>query len=270
MSVRVAVLGATGRMGGRVAAAAGSDVALVGGIASEARDDDAAARAGYPRIVAPDDARDVIEAADVLLDVSAPAALGGILRDHAAALRGRALVTGTTGIEDGTARAVEELAQASPVVRAANFAVGVALLRAAARDLAARLAVDDWDVEIAELHHRGKADAPSGTALAFASDVADARGANLAEARTDGRSGHTGPRPPGTIGLHALRGGTAAGEHRIAFLGPHERIELVHVAEDRTLFALGALRACRWVVDRSPGLYSMDDVLAPPGAARDA
>lgn len=261
MSVRLAVLGATGRMGARVAEAAGPEVTLVGGIASAARGSDDAEAAGYPRIVTLDGAGPLLEEADVVLDVSAPDALETFLRDHGRALRGRALVTGTTGVGEGAARALDELADDAAVVRAANFAIGVALLRRAARDLARRLDPGEWDVEIAELHHGAKEDAPSGTALALGRAVAEGRGTPFAEVRCDGRSGRTGPRPAGEIGMHALRGGTAAGEHRVAFLGPHERIALVHVAEDRALFARGALRACRWVAGRAPGLYSMEDVL---------
>jgi 4-hydroxy-tetrahydrodipicolinate reductase len=267
VSVRVAVIGATGRMGGRIAAAAGPGVTLVGGVASEARPAGAAEDAGYPRIVAPADAASVIEAADVVLDVSTPAALAALLAEHEGALRGRAFVSGTTGVGEELERAIVALASAGPVVRASNFAVGIALLRSAVRELAARLAAEDWDVEIAELHHGGKEDAPSGTALSLAREVAEARGVDLDDVRVDGRSGAVGSRRKGSIGLHALRGGTAAGEHRVSFLGPHEQIELVHRAEDRALFALGALRACRWAVGRPPGLYSMDDVLAGDATA---
>lgn len=267
--MRLAVLGATGRMGGRVAQSAGPEVALVGGIASVARGPGDPEASGYPRIVALAAAGPLLEEADVVLDVSSPDALEILLRDHGRALRGRALVTGTTGLGDEAARALEELAGDAAVVRAANFAIGVALVRRLARELARRLDPAEWDVEIAELHHGAKEDAPSGTALALGRAVAEGRGTAFADVRRDGRSGRTGRRPAGEIGMHALRGGTAAGEHRVAFLGPHERIALVHAAEDRALFARGALRACRWVAGRPPGLYSMEDVLGldQPAAA---
>lgn len=261
MSVRLAVLGATGRMGQCVADLAGLDVELVGGVASRGLRDTEAGMIGYPRVVAPEDAREVVEAADVVLDVASPAALAALLGRCEEALRSRALVSGTTGLGEAEERALERLAADAPVVRAANFAVGVALLRKVARELAAALAPAEWDVEVCETHHRGKEDAPSGTALALGRAVAEGRGADLAALRTDGRSGRVGARPEGQIGFHALRGGTVAGEHSVSFLGPHERIELTHRAGDRALFARGALRACAWAAGRPPGLYDMDDVL---------
>jgi len=267
VSVRLAVLGATGRMGRRVADQVGPEFELVGGIASGALAEADARALGYPRVVALADAAAVVERSEVVLDVAAPEALASLLRDCAPALGRRALVSGTTGLAEEEERGLARLAETAPVVRAANFAVGVALLRRLARELAASLSADEWDVEVSETHHRGKQDAPSGTALALGRAVAEGRGADLASLRADGRSGAVGPRPVGQIGFHALRGGTVAGEHRVAFLGPHERVELAHRAEDRALFARGALRACAWVRGQPPGLYSMDDVL---GLAREA
>ncbi len=261
MSVRVAVLGATGRMGRRIAEVADADVELVGGIASRALSREDAGAIGYPRVLAPGDSPALVDAADAVLDVSSPAGLAALLDLCGDALRGKALVSGTTGLGEREERALERLAFEAPVVRAANFAVGVTLLRGLARALARTLEPADWDVEVVETHHRGKEDAPSGTALALGAAVAEGRGADLAALRVDGRSGRVGTRPDGQIGLHALRGGTVAGEHRVLFLGPHERIELVHRVEDRALFARGALRACVWAPGRPPGLYDMEDVL---------
>jgi 4-hydroxy-tetrahydrodipicolinate reductase len=131
----------------------------------------------------------------------------------------------------------------------------LSLVRDAAR------ALEGYDVEIVEAHHRRKEDAPSGTALALGEAVADGRGLTLDRVRRDGRSGRPGPRPDGEIGFHAVRGGQVVGDHEVLFLGEMERVELVHRASDRTLFAAGALRAARWLSGRPAGRYTMLDVL---------
>lgn len=270
MSLRVAVLGATGRMGREVARLAEAreaeaDVAIVGGVASSGLAPDEARDAGYPRVVALDEAAAVLGDADVVLDVSSPAALDAFLANYGGALSGKALVTGTTGTGDEVGRTLAALAGNVAVVRAANFAVGVAVLRALLRELAGRLSAHTWDVEIMEAHHRGKRDAPSGTAIALAEALAEGGGERLDAVRVDGRSGSDSARAIGEIGIHALRGGSVIGEHTVLFLGPHERLEITHRAEDRGLFALGALHACAWAAEAGPGLYTMDDVLGLAG-----
>jgi 4-hydroxy-tetrahydrodipicolinate reductase len=255
--VRIVVCGAAGRMGTTIARLAAPDAAfqLVGGIDREAGDE-----GDFPTIRSMEDAAALLRAADVVIDFSAPEFLARLLTGHADDLRGRALVVGTTGLGDGEERLLESAAEHSPVLTAANFSVAVNLLLALAAD-AARVLGADYDVEIVEAHHRRKEDAPSGTALALGEAVAGARGLDLAEARRDGRSGRPGPRSADEIGFHSLRGGLLAGEHEVRFLGDMDQLALVHRATDRALFARGALRAANWIAHRSPGRYTMRDVL---------
>jgi 4-hydroxy-tetrahydrodipicolinate reductase len=244
-------------MGATLARLAAPDTAfqIVGGIDREAGEAD-----GFPAIRTMDAAAELLRGADVVIDFSAPEFLSQLLADHAADLRGRALVVGTTGLGADEERLLASAAEYSPVLTAANFSVAVNLLLALAAD-AARVLGADYDVEIVEAHHRRKEDAPSGTALALGEAVAGARGLDLAGARRDGRSGRPGPRPADEIGFHALRGGLLAGEHEVRFLGDMDQLALVHRATDRALFARGALRAATWIAHRSPGRYAMRDVL---------
>lgn len=260
MAVRIVVSGATGRMGsqlGRLAHEA-DDLELVGGIAP---DTSAKGSPPYPGIVPAEAAGELIGGCDVLIDFSAPAHLRTILETHGAALDGRALVIGTTGLDDDLRRAIDVRAARSPVLVAANFSIGVNVLLELARQAARVLGGERFDVEITESHHRHKADAPSGTALALGRAVAEGRGVELEPVRRDGRSGVSGERPRGEIGFHALRGGEIVGEHEVAFIGANERVTLGHIASDRALFAEGALRAARWIAGRAPGSYTMRDVI---------
>jgi len=196
--------------------------------------------------------------ADVLIDFSRPAGLADALA--LAARHGLPVVTGTTGLDDESERALRRAAEAIPVCRAANFAIGVHVLAQLVRDTAERLG-PDFDIELVEAHHRDKIDAPSGTALSLVRAAADGRGLEPATAlRTDGHAGAA--RDPARIGVQALRGGDVVGEHEVHFLGDGERLVLAHRATDRSLFARGALRAARWLIGRPPGLYGLDDVLA--------
>lgn len=193
---------------------------------------------------------------DVLLDFSAPAALEASL-DRAISA-GVPILIGTTGLDEAADRRIAEAAQEIAVLRAANTSVGVALL-AELVERAAHVLGPDWDIEIAEIHHRMKADAPSGTALLLGSAAARGRRTEL---RGDyGRSGTGLAREPGTIGFASIRGGTVAGEHEVMFLGTEERLVLSHRAESRTIFARGALAAARFLVGKPAGLYSMRDVI---------
>jgi 4-hydroxy-tetrahydrodipicolinate reductase len=179
---------------------------------------------------------------------------------HGDTLAGKALVVGTTGLGDGERGMMETAARRTAVLQAANFSVGVNLLVALA-ERAAQVLGDDYDVEIVEAHHRRKVDAPSGTALALGEAVARGRGVELEDVRIDGRSGRPGERPRGQVAFHALRGGDIVGEHRVMLIGERERIELAHVAQDRALFAEGALRAAKWIAGKPAGSYTMKDVL---------
>jgi 4-hydroxy-tetrahydrodipicolinate reductase len=251
--LRIAISGATGRMGEAVArlAAAADDLEVVGGVAHEAGE----MEGGAP-VVTPDRAERVLGGAEVIVDFSHP----DLLREVADRAGDAALVVGTTGFDADDEERLEHAARRAPVLVASNFSVGVNLLLDLAERAAGALG-DDYDVEIVEAHHRRKEDAPSGTALSLGEAVAQGRGRPLDELRIDGRSGRPGPRPRGEIGFHALRGGDIVGEHRVMLIGERERVELGHVATSRDLFAEGALRAARWVRGREPGRYTMADVL---------
>jgi 4-hydroxy-tetrahydrodipicolinate reductase len=261
VTTRIVVAGANGMMGQSLAALAveESELEVVGGIVREA----GAGRGvvGYARVATPEGAGPLLEAADLVLDFSAPGLLTRLLDAQSGALEGRALVVGTTGLDTSLFQRLEALAKKSAVLVAANFSMGVNLLLALVEEAARLLPAERYDVEIVEAHHRHKVDAPSGTALALGEAVARGRGARLEELRRDGRSGRSGGRPAGEIGFHSLRGGTVPGDHRVLFLGGRERIELAHSAADRSLFAEGALQAARWIAGRGPGWYTMRDVL---------
>jgi 4-hydroxy-tetrahydrodipicolinate reductase len=196
--------------------------------------------------------------ADIFIDFSAPAALPHNL--EAALAPGRPIVIGTTGLDPGHHRMIDEAAARIPVLQAANMSLGVNLLGFLVRQAAARLG-EEWDVEIVEMHHRHKADAPSGTALLLGEAAAAGRGIELEAASERGRDGITGPRRAGGIGFASLRGGSVAGDHQLIFAGEGERIELGHRAESRLIFARGAIEAALWLIGKPPGRYAMADVL---------
>jgi 4-hydroxy-tetrahydrodipicolinate reductase len=163
-------------------------------------------------------------------------------------------------LDDEHLRKIGLAAHHAPIVQSGNMSLGVNLLAALVKQAAAILG-DGWDIEIVEMHHNRKVDAPSGTALLFGEAAAEGRGVKLADVRDSGRDGVTGARKAGDIGFAALRGGTVIGDHQVIFAGSGERIELSHRAEDRGLFAQGALKAALWAHGAKPGLYSMNDVL---------
>ena len=193
---------------------------------------------------------------DVIVDFSAPAALQASL-DRAVGA-GVPILIGTTGLDDPAARRIEEAAQAVAVLRAANTSLGIAVLSDLVERAAAMLG-DDWDIEIVEMHHRMKADAPSGTALALGEAAARGRGGKPKEERFRLGTGLT--REPGAIGFAALRGGTVPGDHDVVFAGADERVTLSHRAESRMIFARGALAAARFLHGKPAGLYTMRDVI---------
>ncbi len=195
----------------------------------------------------------------VVVDFSLPHATeANLQRCHEA---GVPLVLGTTGLQKSTRELLRTAARDIPIVSAANFSVGITLLTRIA-GLVAQALGEQWDAELFEIHHAHKRDAPSGTALRIAKAIAKATDRNLDETlRTDRADPHARPREPKEIGVAALRGGDSVGEHTLMFLTEGERLELTHRASDRAIFARGALRAARWVLDQKPGLYTMADVL---------
>ena len=204
------------------------------------------------------DSLDVIGDADVLIDFTRPA--GSMAHLAKCVQLGRAIVIGTTGFSDAEKATIEQAATRIPIVFSPNMSVGVnvalRLLQVAARALH-----EDYDIEIVEMHHRHKIDAPSGTALRMGEVIAEAIGLSLDESAVYAREGVTGERKKSTIGFATLRGGDVVGEHTVMFAGAGERSEITHRATSRNTFSGGALRAARFLVGRSPGLYRMNDVL---------
>jgi 4-hydroxy-tetrahydrodipicolinate reductase len=238
---RIGIIGSEGRMGqalARAVAAAGHECA--GGV---------------------DKGGDVAALADrseALLDFSAPTALETNL--HAAIGAGIPILVGTTGLEERHQAAVDSAAGAIPVLQTGNTSLGVTVLAHLVREAAARLG-PEWDIEVLEMHHRMKVDAPSGTALLLGEAAAAGRGIELSAHSERGRDGCTGERREGGIGFASLRGGTVAGEHSVILAGPHERLTLAHSAEDRMIFAHGAVRGAAWLIGQVPGRYTMGQVL---------
>ncbi|WP_404366231.1 4-hydroxy-tetrahydrodipicolinate reductase [Sphingomonas sp. MMS24-J45] len=198
------------------------------------------------------------ESADVLIDFSTPAALE---RTLAAARATRTpILIGTTGLSATHHALIDAAAAEIAVLQTGNVSLGVTLLAKLVRDAAARLG-PDWDIEILEMHHRHKVDAPSGTALLLGEAAAAGRGIPLAEAKVADRAGLTGARSEGTIGFASLRGGSVAGDHLVVFAGEGERIEIGHRAENRAIFARGAITAALWLIGKPAGRYGMEEVL---------
>ncbi|MGZ8305451.1 MAG: 4-hydroxy-tetrahydrodipicolinate reductase [Allosphingosinicella sp.] len=195
---------------------------------------------------------------DVFVDFSAPEAVGEHLRQARRARK--PILIGTTGLGSDHERMIDEAAAEIPLIQAANTSLGVNLLAHLVRETAARLG-EDWDLEIVEMHHRMKVDAPSGTALMLGRAGAEGRGVELDSVAERGRDGITGPREPGRIGFASLRGGSVAGEHLAIFAAEGERLELGHRAESRAIFARGAIEATLWLVGKPAGRYAMADVL---------
>ncbi len=205
-----------------------------------------------------DDTRALFEASDVVIDFTVAATT----RDHVtlAAKTGTALVIGTTGLSDEDHAAIDTAAKSICIVQAGNMSVGVNLLLGLVEQAAAALG-DDYDIEVLEMHHRHKVDAPSGTALMLGEAAAAGRKVDLKDKAQRVRDGHTGARKAGDIGFATLRGGGVVGEHSVIFASEKDRIEITHKAADRALFATGAVRAALWCGGRAPGRYTMRDVL---------
>jgi 4-hydroxy-tetrahydrodipicolinate reductase len=262
---RMGVVGCGGRMGRMLLAeiAASEGCALAGGCAKSGDgyvNQDVGELAGVGRLglLVGDDAEKLIRESDVVIEFTIPAAT--VIHAALAAELGKAMVIGTTGLSAGEGESVRQAARKVPIVWAPNMSLGINLLLGLVEDVARRLG-PDWDVEIMEMHHRGKVDAPSGTALALGKAVAAGREVTFEEVQQRGRDGITGPRRMGDIGFAALRGGDAVGDHHVIFAGAGERLELIHRATSRSIYAKGAVQAARWVVGRPPGLYGLKEVL---------
>jgi 4-hydroxy-tetrahydrodipicolinate reductase len=237
----IGIYGSLGRMGQAIAKAAPELGARIAGGADSA-----------------DDPLPVARAADVLVDFSTPAALEA----HLAAARAakKPIVIGTTGLKAAHHDLIDAAAAEIAVLQTGNTSLGVTLLARLVREAAAALG-QDWDIEILEMHHRNKVDAPSGTALLLGQAVAEGLGADLADITVTDRAGTTGARAEGTIGFASLRGGSVVGDHSVILAGTGERIELVHRADDRTIFAAGAIKAALWLAKQPAGRYTMPQVL---------
>lgn len=237
----IGIIGRAGRMGTAIVEAAElASVRVAGGVDQG------------------EDPLGLAELCDVLIDFSSPGAL--IANIGAAVARGTAILIGTTGLTVDHHRAIDDAAHHVAVLQTGNTSLGVTLLARLVREAAAKLG-PDWDIEIAEMHHRMKVDAPSGTALLLGEAAAQGREIDLSEHSAAGRSGHTGARSEGTIGFASLRGGSVAGDHTVIFAADDERIELTHRADNRRIFARGAVKAALWLARQPPGRYTMDQVL---------
>lgn len=264
--MNIGVAGCAGRMGRMLVAAVldqGGDVRLAAATEPPGHPDlgqDAAQLAGRPAsgVLVNTDAAAMMAACDVVIDFTTPAAL--LVHAPLAAAHGAALVVGTTGLGGAHEAALDAAAQAVPVVQAANMSLGVNILLGLTRQIAARLGAE-YDIEIVEMHHRHKVDAPSGTALALGRAAAEGRAVALDDVAVTARQGVTGPRPDGAIGFATLRGGDVVGEHSVIFAGEGERLEVTHKAQSRTIFARGAVRAALWAAVQAPGRYTMAHVL---------
>lgn len=268
--MRLVVAGAAGRMG-RMLVKAVHDApgCILAGALEHERSPALGQDAGVLAGLGPVGVGVTCEAAPTLaqahgvLDFTTPAAtvaLAGL-----AAMAGLVHVVGTTGLAAADLEALRAAARTARVVQSGNMSLGVNLLASLVRQVA-RALDEAWDIEIVEMHHRMKVDAPSGTALLLGEAAAEGRGVALEERSARARDGHTGPRQAGDIGFASLRGGAVVGDHSVIFAGPGERLEFTHRAEDRGLFAGGAVTAALWARDKPPGYYGMSDVLGLPSA----
>jgi 4-hydroxy-tetrahydrodipicolinate reductase len=263
--MRLIVAGAAGRMGRSLVRAINETegARLVGALEAPGSDwigKDVGLLAGVSANGVPisGDLWTISKEADGILDFTVPAAT--IANVAIAAQRGIVHVIGTTGLSASDDAVIRSVTKRAVVVKSGNMSLGVNLLAALVQRVARSLD-QSFDIEVLEMHHRAKVDAPSGTALMLGQAAAEGRGVSLEASSDRGRDGLTGARREGAIGFAALRGGTVAGDHTVIFAGPHERIELTHRAEDRMIFAHGALKAAMWANGKPPGFYTMADVL---------
>lgn len=264
--MNLVVLGASGRMGQTLIRTIHDmkGARLVGAIEREestflGKDAGDVAGVGNLGVAITSDPLPVFAKAHGVLDFTSPVAT---LRYAALAAQARIVhIIGTTGISDQDNEKIIAAARHATIVKSGNMSLGVNLLSGLIKKAAQALGPEDFDIEILEMHHKHKVDAPSGTALLLGEAAAQGRGIDLAESSVRVRDGHTGPREQGTIGFATLRGGSVIGDHEVILAGEGERITLAHHAQDRTIFARGAVRAALWAHGKKPGLYSMLDVL---------
>ena len=263
--MKLVVTGAEGRMGKMLirAVAETDGVSLSGAIEREGSDaigQDAGVLAGLPPlgVAVSDDPLPIFAEADGVLDFTVPAAT--VAFAGLAAQARLVHVVGTTGLSEDDLKKLRAASYHARIVRSGNMSLGVNLLAGLVCKVAAALG-EEFDIEVLEMHHRMKVDAPSGTALLLGEAAAEGRKVALSDTRVSIRDGHTGARRPGDIGFATLRGGSVVGDHSVLFAGPSERITLSHHAEDRAIFARGAVKAAQWAFARPPGLYGMSDVL---------
>lgn len=264
-AVKVGVVGCAGRMGQMLLKMLinAPGIVVVGGSerrGSIALGQDIGALAGADPlgISIGDDPSLLFEASDVVVDFTNPTAT--VSHAQMAARTGCALVIGTTGFDSDQLNSLYRAAQRAPIVLAANMSLGINLLQQVVEEIS-RILDPDWDIEIIEMHHRAKIDAPSGTALALGEAAARGRGQQLRRISRRSRDGQVGPRVKGEIGFAALRGGDVVGDHTVIFAADGERVEITHRAGSREIFARGAVKSVLWAAGKKPGLYSMRDVL---------
>jgi len=262
--MKVVVTGAAGRMGGRILALlAEQGHTLIGAVERRGHPSlgkDAGDLAGPGRlgVLLTDDLGPILARADVVIDFTTPDS--SIQSARTAAKEGIPIVIGTTGLSTSEVEELRMLAQRIPIVFSPNMSIGVNVMFGVLADLG-RLLGDEYDIEVVEMHHRLKKDAPSGTALRLAEILAQSRGVSLDAVGEFSRQGNIGERKRGAIGVQSLRGGDVVGEHTVVFAGPGERLELTHRAHSRDNFARGALRAAAWLHRQPSGFYTMRDVL---------
>ncbi len=267
--LKIGITGCAGRMGRMLVAEilASDQAVLAGGCEQENSPfvgQDLTSLAGFPAsgVLISNDPGALFAASDVVIDFTTPAAT--ITHALLAGTHNTAMVIGTTGLIPDALDVIRAAGNSVPMVYASNFSIGVNVLLELTKNVASRLGVD-YDIEVVEMHHRHKVDAPSGTALSLGMAAAEGRGISLENHISHGRHGHTGERVEGSIGFASLRGGDVVGDHTVVFAGLGERVELTHKASSRDIFAKGAVRAALWTAGRPAGFYGMPDVLGFTG-----
>jgi len=264
MTLKIAIAGCTGRMGLTLVKTvrANKHVSLVAGSERPEFDENAARAlletAGCKNLFVTSDPDTLAEQADAVIDFTSPAATLAVAK--AVAKRGGIHIVGTTGFSSAQQKELESYASQARIVQSGNFSLGVNLLETLVEQ-AAKILNESYDIEIFEVHHKHKKDAPSGTALMLGNAAAKGRGVSLKDKKVSARDGITGERKDGDIGFSVLRGGDVVGLHNVMFAGPGEVIELKHQGFNREIYATGALHAALWAKSQKPGLYSMKDVL---------
>ena len=252
--IKVGILGSTGRMGAHLIKNTLEDKDLE--LAVVHVYDELKTQVPESTLIT-NDIDKLVEESDVIIDFSAPAATEAL--SEAVIKNPKPIVVATTGFTPHQQNLLLEAAKVAPVLYSTNMSVGIALLKQLVKEVSSKL--KDFDIEIVEMHHRHKVDAPSGTALTLAEFAAKGRGLDLEKVRVSGRDGQIGPRSKDEIAVMALRGGDIVGRHTVGFYNDGEYIELNHTATSRETFSKGALRAAKWLVNQKPGMYSINDAI---------